>query len=607
MNAGQPTDAGDIVPAGPVRHWKRWVGGGVLVVVLFAGWVALRTWQAYTALTDARATIAADFDLSVETLLDGGTTDLDAAVATLQDETSRARSAVGDPVFGLATHLPIVGSDLAAVRTIAAAVDDLSTQVLPPLVDLTALADPVRLLPAAGQVNLAPLVTAAPLLRHADDEVQRVGGDVAAIPRGDVIGAVGRAADDLAGKLVTVRSITGRAASLTAVLPPMLGSDGPRRYLVLFQNLAEARSTGGMFGSYALMTVDGGKITVGGQGATQRTIDRFDTPVAPITADEQQMYGKNIATIAMDVNFTPDFPRAAELFSVMYRDRIDPTPLDGAFAIDPVALGRILKGYGPVDLGGKTVAPDDLAAFLLSDIYTMFPDDKDKSVRDAYTAAATGMALMSLMSPPDDTAAALSGMRRAVAEHRLLVWSAHPDEQAALVDAGLTGQLPVADTADQPTFGVFLADRTYLGSKLSYYLRGRAAVTAGSCAADGSRPVSVTLDLTFDGPSSGLPEQVAGAGSGAYTLTDEFRVYAPTGGSLTGAEVDGVPVELVRGRDLGRDAGRFQTAFGPQSTATVTLHFTVPAGGGDAVQPVLRIPPAVKNWPIDAPRFAPCG
>ncbi len=42
-----------------------------------------------------------------------------------------------------------------------------------------------------------------------------------------------------------------------------------------------------------------------------------------------------------------------------------------------------------------------------------------------------------------------------------------------LVDAGLTGELPVTDPPDRPTFGVFLADRTYLGSKLSYYLSGR--------------------------------------------------------------------------------------------------------------------------------------
>lgn len=607
MEAVQPIEPGEDRSQARPRRWLRWVGVGALVVIASAGWVGFRTWQAYSALTDARATIAADFDVSLESLLDPDAHDLGGAVTTLQEQASRARSAVDDPVFRLATHLPFVGADLAAVRTIATAVDDMSTQVLPPLVDLTALADPAVLLPENSRVNLEPFLTAAPRLRHADDEVRRYRTEVADIPRDDVVGAIATAADDLGDKLGAVASVTGRAATTAELLPPMLGSDGPRRYLVLFQNLAEARSTGGMFGSYAVMTLDGGKITVGGQGATQRTIDRFDAPVAPITADESQMYGENIATIAMDVNFTPDFARAAELFGVMYRDRIDPATLDGAFAIDPVALGRILRGYGPVDLGGTTVAPDDLAKFLLSDIYTMFPGDKDKSQRDAYTAAATGQALQALMSPPADVGTALQGVRRSVAEHRLLIWSAHPDEQTALVAAGLTGQLPTTDPATEPTFGVFLADRTYLGSKLSYYLTGRVLVTAGSCAADGTRDATVTFDLAFDGPSSGLPEQVSGAGAKAYILTDEFRVYAPTGGTLTGAEVDGEAVELTRGTDFGRDAGRFQTDFTPQSTATVTLHFRLPAAGDATVQPVLRIPPAVRNWPVTAAPFAPCG
>lgn len=612
MEPGQAKDsAPDVAAEAPVaprprRGW-RWVGLAALVLVLFGGWVAFRSWQAYTALTDARATIAADFDLDTAALLEGGSASLQPAVTTLQEQAARARDAVDDPVFRLATVLPFVGADLSAVRTVATTVDDMATQVLPPLVDLTALADPDVLLPERGRVDLQPFITAAPRLRHADDEVRRFREEIAGIPRDDVVGAIADAADDLATKLDTVGSVTAGAATTTELLPPMLGADGPRRYLVLFQNLAEARSTGGMFGSYAVMTVDDGRITVGGQGATQRTIDRFDAPVAPITDDERRLYGENIATISMDVNFTPDFPRAAELFSVMYADRIDPQPLDGAFAIDPVALGRILEGYGPVDLGGTTVAPEDLAAFLLSDIYTKFPDDKDKSLRDAYTAAATGQALTALMSPPADAAAALAGIRRSAAEHRLLLWSAHPDEQASLVDAGLTGELPAVDPATAPTFGVFLADRTYLGSKLSYYLTGEVAVTAGACATDGTREATVTLDLAFDGPTSGLPEQVSGAGPKAYTLTDEFRVYAPTGGTLTGAEVDGVPVELTRGTDFGRDAGRFLTDFPPQSASTVTLHFTVPAVADATVTPTVRIPPAVKNWPVTAEPFAPCG
>ncbi len=531
-------------------------------------------------------------------------------MARLQEQTARARSAVDDPIFTLATHLPFVGVDLGAVRTIATAVDDVATQVLPPLVGLAAVADPHVLLPQDSRFDLDPIIAAAPGLRHADGTARGALRGVIDIPRDDVIAPIATAADDLTDNLRTLRSVTSRAATATELLPPMLGADGPRRYLVLFQNLAEARSTGGLFGSYAVMTVDHGRLSLSGQGATQRTIDRFDDPVAPITADEATLYGRNIATISMDVNFTPDFQRAAQLFSVMYQSRIDPAPLDGAFAVDPVALAHILRGYPPIDLGGTTVDASNLASFLLSDIYRMFPADKDKSLRDAYTAEATGTALAALMSPPTDAAAALRGVRQSIVEHRLLVYSSHPAEQAALAGLGLTGRLPVTDPAGQPTFGIFLADRTFLGSKLSYYLTGSSTLTAGPCATDGSRSVTVRLDFTFDGPSSGLLEEISGTGPKAYTLTDEFRAYAPTGATLTGADVDGTPVEVTRGTDFGRDAGRFQTDFPPGSTKAVTLHFALPPpdpAAPDLTRPVVRIPPAVRSWPVDAAAFRRCG
>ncbi|MEP6981712.1 MAG: DUF4012 domain-containing protein [Nakamurella sp.] len=585
------------------------MAAGALVVVGLGGWVVFRTWQAYSALTDARATIADTLQLSVQDLLDGGTDRIAGAVDRLQEQSGRARDAVDDPVFSLATRLPFVGADLSGVKTIATTVDGIATQVLPPLVGLAGVVDPAVLLPQDHQFDLNPIIAAAPGLRHADDEVRSYLRQVADIRRDDVMTAIGSAADELSDRLTTVSSVTSRAATVTELIPPMLGSEGTRRYLVLFQNLAEARSTGGMFGSYAVMTVDHGRIVVGGQGATQRTIDRFDAPVAPLSADELNLYGLNIATISMDVNFTPDFPRAAALFSLMYQKRVDPAPIDGAIAVDPVALAGILKGYPPIDIGGTTVAASNLASFLLSDIYRMFPDDRDKTQRDTFTAAATGLALESLMSPPTDAARALRGARQGIADHRLLVYSAHPDEQSTLADIGLTGELPAVDVAGRPTFMVALADRTFRGSKLSFYLSGATTLTAGSCATDGSREVTMRMDLTFAGPASGLLEEISGSGPKAYTLTDEFRVYAPTGATFTAADVDGTPVEITHGSDFGREAGLFQTDFPPQSRKTVTLHFELPAPGVDdpgSVTPEVRIPPAVTAWPVDAPEFDAC-
>ncbi len=68
--------------------------------------------------------------------------------------------------------------------------------------------------------------------------------------------------------------MTGTGASAARLLPPMLGADGPRDYLVVFQNLAEPRATGGMFGSFAVVHTDQGKVTVLDEGTPTRTLGR---------------------------------------------------------------------------------------------------------------------------------------------------------------------------------------------------------------------------------------------------------------------------------------------------------------------------------------------
>ena len=530
-------------------------------------------------------------------------------MAQAQQSAAAARGDVDDPVFRLATVLPWVGDNLSAVSSIAVSVDDVAQQVLPPLLQLADVADPTTLKVQSSSIDLAPFVSAAPALQSADDAVAVCEDRIRSIDPSGLTDSVRSAVDDLATKLATLRSVTTASARLTHLLPPMLGSEGPRRYLVVFQNIAELRSTGGIFGSYAVLTATDGHLAVSGQGATSRTMGRFDTPVADLTPDELKLYDVNIGTIPMDVNFTPDFALAAQLFSKMYQDRIDPAPLDGVIAVDPVALAEVLKGFAPVTVEGQRLSSDTVVKLLLSDAYTLFPNDWDQSQRDAFLSEANAAAFDMITSAPSDMGAVVNGLRQAASGRRILLYSSHPDEQAALRAYGYTGELPANDPADAPTFGVFLNDRTYMGSKLAYYLSGAVQLTADGCRDDGSREVTAQVQLNFNAPSSGLPLHVSGSGPNPYVLVTEFRVFAPTDGSVTAAEFDGRPVTMVNGTDLNRSVGLFRVNLQPGSSTTVTLHFLLPRtdGGGSMEQPSVYLAPAVKAWPITAPAFPTCG
>ena len=87
----------------------------------------------------------------------------------------------------------------------------------------------------------------------------------------------------------------------------MLGADGPRTYLMLFQNNAELRATGGIPGSFATITARNGKISLGRQGDAG-TIGRFDAPPIPLTPDERALFGLNLGPLSPGRQLHPGLP-----------------------------------------------------------------------------------------------------------------------------------------------------------------------------------------------------------------------------------------------------------------------------------------------------------
>ena len=78
---------------------------------------------------------------------------------------------------------------------------------------------------------------------------------------------------------------------------------------------------------------------------------RFPSPVLPQSAAERQIYDGQIAEYFQDTNFTPEFPRTAELVREMWQ-RTQQQQLDGVLSLDTVTLSYLLRATGPVDAPG---------------------------------------------------------------------------------------------------------------------------------------------------------------------------------------------------------------------------------------------------------------
>jgi hypothetical protein len=393
---------------------------------------------------------------------------------------------------------------------------------------------------------------------------------VAGIDDGATIGRVRAEVERLRGLLAEAAPAIDAIANSAELLPGMLGADGPRSYLLLVQNPAELRATGGLVGVLALVTADQGRISLAAQ-ASGTSIQPSADPVAAIPAETQGLYGPLLARFIQDVNLTPDFPLAASTASTMWKAKFGGT-IDGVFTIDPVALSHLLTAIGPVDLPtGDTLTADNAVPVLLSESYARWPDTNQQ---DAFFAAAAVAVFSQVAGGSADGTALIRSLVQAGEERRMLVWSAHPDEQRVLATTTLAGMLP-RSTASIAALGVYFNDAT--GAKMDYYLStGIEAVTA-VCRADGtpSSRIAVTLTNTASADAGAtLPAYVTGAGWSGVTpgsIRTRVAVYGAEGGLLAATTSAGADYATIAGTDAGRPVSVFTVDLAPGESRTVTV------------------------------------
>lgn len=552
------------------------------------GWIGFRGWQARAHLLNA-AGLARELSAQVV----GGDTDRALrTLAALQEQSGAARAATADPGWRLARRTPIAGDDVDAVRRIAVAIDELARQAFPTLLrtDLTSL------VPTGGRLDLARLTAVSGELSRVDDAVQRTRGDLAAVPADRLVNQIRQALTDLRGEIDRLASLTSAADQGARLLPPLLGANGPRRYLLVSQNPAELRATGGMFGAYAMIEADKGQVRMGKQGSSA-SLGQFNPPLK-LPAETRALWTDLPGMYPADVNLTPHFPTAATLYREMFRRKTG-TTVDGVLAVDPVVLSYLLKATGPVLVpGGVPLASEKVVQTLLNETYQRL----DVRQQDAFFAASSAAVFDAFFRKNVNPKMLLSAFDRAITERRILFWSARPEEQRTIGDSRMAGTLPEQDTV--PTVGVFLNDGS--GAKLGYYLRPTANLTVGECQPDGRRELRLRVTLRSTAPKSGLSESVLGLGMAGdpYTMRTLVSIFSPAGGSVLDARLDGTEIAMGSGTERRRQVAtaNVEASPGAERTLEVTL-LTAKTGVGQAE---LWLTPTASPWTTQVHSAASC-
>ncbi|WP_240793074.1 DUF4012 domain-containing protein [Arthrobacter crystallopoietes] len=565
---------------------------GLLLLVVF-GWLAIRAVQVKENLEATTQLVPA-----LEAAVTEG--DIDAAalkVDEIEAHTAEARRAGTDPLWRAAGMLPWFGQNFAAVTDITVAAD-VVVSAAAPLMESLGPGGLDAFLPKDGKVELQPLEELAPKLTRASatvsaayESLEQIDGDQLLPQLSEPLGQATSALEGFQGAL-------NGAASAAGILPALLGGEGDRNYLVLVQNNAEVRATGGIPGALVVLKTSDGQIEFTDHSSAS-ALGRFKPPFE-VDEEQERIYTTRLGGYMQNVNLTPDFPTAASTAQAMWEKENPQSEIDGVIALDAVVLSHLLVATGPVELGSLDSLPVDTGKLpttltganvvqtLLSDVYR---EIEEPQMQDAYFAAVASDIFAALTDGSTDPVKMINAVKKSSDDQRLFAWSEHEDEQAVIGASILGGSI----VTEEPTVGVYFNDGT--GAKMDYYV-GREVQLIERCQPDGYYRYAVQATLTNKAPedaADSLPDYVTGGGHFGVspgTVRTNVYAYGPSEWLLESASVDGESAPFGSYRHGESPVGGQTVSLSPGESTTVEFEFSTLY---ETDEPQLRVTPTIQT------------
>lgn len=457
----------------------------------------------------------------------------------LQSVASQMNEDLSSPLWGVASVLPVVGSDIQGVRTIASVLDDASANALVPLT--AALQQtPMDDLVADGTIDVASLSVLLSAIEDAAPAMQSCTERLDALPDMNIAqlqSIVAPAKEKLDG----VNDAFQAAAGIAPIAADLLGANGDRTYLLAAQNSAELRASGGFPGSVGTLTISNGHISLGDFTTVYDMLNE-DTSSSITITDEEKTLFYGCTRYSWDNSYNPDFSRVGQIWVTSYNERHN-AHIDGVVSISPSIVQKLLSSLKTtVTLADGTELNGSNATKVLEhDLYWKYLSEEatvsgsaGAEITDALFSQAAGLTFDKILNDFDsNTLTALSGVLvEGMGDREVMVWMSDGSEQAAMEGIGATGALDAA-AQQEPTLGVF--SNIWLASKLGWWLGIDTKVGSAQASADGSRTYHVVTTLTNYLTS----DEIAKGGSYIMSSLDSsgqidpfVYLYAPAGGTI---------------------------------------------------------------------------
>ena len=403
------------------------------------------------------------------------------------------------------------------------------------------------------------------------------------------------------GKLVSIQTtldesvqLFSQAKPLIKLLPTLLGNPDSKTYLLLFQNDAELRATGGFLTAYAYLDMNQGKMVPGNSYDIYNLDARWHSNLkAP---DPIKKYLNESMWNLRNINLSPDFKVSMDQFLEIYRDIPGTRQIDGIIAIDTSVPVKLLDIIGPIGVGGWGNFSSEIdprcdcpqVVYALEEIADR-PTYEIKLDRKAVLGPLMHSLMANAMgSPKHMWPKLLNSLLSSIQEKRMLLYFIDEDTQKIAEDFNSAGRIK-----DFEGDYLHVNDSNFGGAKTDMFIIRSVEQEIGTT---GDKIIK-TVTLNYNNPHPGSNCNLEAGQlclNGVYK--DWVRIYVPKGSELI--SVVGSEDESVTGEELDKTYFTAYFTMRPESSSKLVFKYQLPDMNTDTYQLLIQKQPgkpAIKH------------
>lgn len=353
------------------------------------------------------------------------------------------------------------------------------------------------------------------------------------------------------------------------ITPDLFGDNGKRKYLVLLQNNAELRPTGGFIGSYATITFENSKLLELEVDDVYTIDGQLKGHVEP--PFEIKTYLGEAGWYLRDANWDPDFPTSARQIEWFF-EKESKENIDGVIAINLYVIQELLKSFGAVNLPDfeETITAENL--FEISEYYSevnFFPGSTQK--KDFLGGLTTALFNKLENASPEQLLKIAQSLYKSLENGHLLIFVNDQKPQKIISENGWDGSIKKIDCPSSQNNETCLKTYIYLNeanvgvNKSNYFIR---------------RKIDISQNIDFDKLSNNLAikyfNQSQGNSWPGGTYRNYLRIYLEEEVEIKSVMVDGKELksnQLIFKSEHGKQVVGFLIEVPPQQELLTELSF----------------------------------